>query len=150
MCEARAVWMLRDCSCCDVAYLTSSCHAQSFNKITSLDGAVFPAGLKKLDLVGFHDGRLCFWCVYAMCEARAVWMLRDRSCCDVAYLTSACREQRDNKITSLDGVVFPAGLTTLRLVRFHDGRLCFVVCVCDVRGACGVDVARLLLLRRRI
>ncbi len=84
MCEARAVWMLRDCSCCDVAYLTSSCHAQFRNHITSLDGAVFPAGLTTLDLVRFHDGRLCLWCVDAMCEARAVWMLRDCSCCDVA------------------------------------------------------------------
>ena len=90
------------------------------------------------------------WCVYAMCEARAVWMLRDCSCCDVAYLTSSCYAQFFNHITSLDGVFFPAGLTELYLVRFHDGRLCFVVCVCDVRGACGVDVARLLLLRRCI
>ena len=66
------------------------------------------------------------------------------------HLTFACHAQADNQITSLDGVVFPAGLTKLALVSFHDGRLCFVVCVCDVRGACGVDVARLLLLRRCI
>ncbi len=76
-------------------------------------------------------------------------------CCAIAlvatlHLTSACFVQLRNEITSLDGVVFPAGLTTLDLVSFHDGRLCFVVCVCDVRGACVVDVARLLLLRRCI
>jgi hypothetical protein len=51
MCEARAVWMLRDCSCCDVASLTSACHAQGGNEITSLDGVVFPAGLMELYLV---------------------------------------------------------------------------------------------------
>ena len=90
------------------------------------------------------------WCVDAMCEARAVWMLRDCSCCDVVYLTSSCHAQQRNTITSLDGVVFPAGLTELGLVSFHDGRLCFVVCVCDVRGACGVVVARMLSLRRCI
>ena len=90
------------------------------------------------------------WFVYAMCEARAVWMLRDCSCCDVVYLTSSCYAQGGNKVTSLDGVFFPAGLTELHLVSFHDGRLCFVVCVCDVRCACDVDVARLLLLRRCI
>jgi hypothetical protein len=66
------------------------------------------------------------------------------------HLTSACPAQTLNKITSLAGVVFPAGLAKLYLVSFHDGRLCFVVCICDVRGACGVDVARLLLLRRCI
>ena len=53
-------------------------------------------------------------------------------CCAIAlvatlHLTSACHVQDRNKITSLDGVVFPAGLTTLYLVSFHDGRLCFVV-----------------------
>jgi hypothetical protein len=56
------------------------------------------------------------WCVYVMCEARAVWMLRDCSCCDVASLTSACHAQGGNHITSLDGVVFPAGLAVLSLV----------------------------------
>ena len=58
------------------------------------------------------------------------------------YLTSACHAQRGNDITSLDGAVFPAGLTTLHLVSFHDYRgPCFVLCACDVQGACGVDVA---------
>ncbi len=76
-------------------------------------------------------------------------------CCAIAlvamlHLTAACHAQSGNNITSLDGVVFPAGLTMLWLVSFDDGRLCFVVCVCDVRCACGVDVARLLLLRRCI
>jgi hypothetical protein len=66
------------------------------------------------------------------------------------HLTSACHAQQYNTITSLDGVVFPAGLTELWLVSFHDGRLCFVACVCDVRCASDVDVARLLLLRRCI
>ncbi len=32
------------------------------------------------------------------------------------YLTFACHAQGGNQISSLDGVIFPAGLTTLRLV----------------------------------
>jgi hypothetical protein len=56
------------------------------------------------------------WFVYEMCEARAVWMLRDCSCCDVASLTSACHVQNRNEVTSLDGAVFPARLTELYLV----------------------------------
>ena len=56
--------------------------------------------------------------------------------------TSACHAQDNNRITSLDGAVFPAGLTKLSLVSFHDYRgPCFVLCACDVQGACGVDVA---------
>ena len=35
-------------------HLTFACHAQGENQITSLDGAVFPAGLTKLGLVSFH------------------------------------------------------------------------------------------------
>ena len=59
------------------------------------------------------------------------------------HLTFACHAQQSNQITSLDGAVFPAGLTELNLVSFHHSRLWFgfVVCVCDVRGACGADVA---------
>jgi hypothetical protein len=57
------------------------------------------------------------------------------------HLTFACHAQHLNKITSLDGVVFPAGLTELWLVSFHYFRHCFVVYVCDVRGACCADVA---------
>ncbi len=57
------------------------------------------------------------------------------------HLTSACHAQNGNRITSLDGAVFPAGLL-LVLVSFHDYRgPCFVLCTCDVQGACGVDVA---------
>ena len=50
------------------------------------------------------------------------------------HLTFACHAQQGNKITSLDGVVFPAGLTELVLVSFHHCRHFFVVCVHDVRG----------------
>ena len=57
------------------------------------------------------------------------------------HLTFACYAQESNQITSLQGVLFPAGLTELYLVNFHLSRLCFVVCVCDVRGVCGADVA---------
>jgi len=32
------------------------------------------------------------------------------------YLTSACHAQQRNQISRLDGVVFPAGLTELRVV----------------------------------
>ena len=35
-------------------YLTCARHAQEHNQITSLDGAVFPAGLTTLGLVSFH------------------------------------------------------------------------------------------------
>jgi hypothetical protein len=34
-------------------YLTPACHAQNDNNISRLDGVVFPAGLKELDLVSF-------------------------------------------------------------------------------------------------
>jgi len=58
------------------------------------------------------------------------------------HLTFAYYAQTRNQITSLDGAVFPSGLTVLDLVRFHHCRLWyFVVCVCDVRGACCADVA---------
>jgi hypothetical protein len=36
------------------------------------------------------------------------------------HLTSACHVQENNQITSLDGAVFPAGLTWIRLVSFDD------------------------------
>ncbi len=52
---------------------------------------------------------------------------------DVAsYVTSACHAQSGNPISSLDGVVFPAGLTLLVLVSFGIASICFVVCGCDV------------------
>ena len=35
-------------------HLTCAFHAQGHNPITSLDGAVFPAGLTTLGLVSFH------------------------------------------------------------------------------------------------
>jgi hypothetical protein len=63
------------------------------------------------------------------------------------HLTSACHAQNGNQITSLDGAVFPAGLKELQLVSFDDFGPCFVLCACDVQGACGVDVALLILLR---
>ncbi len=212
MCEGRAVWMLRDCSCCYVAsdvfvscagrqpnhqpcwrvffcrieeafiglfsclqtcfcgvcrcarrvrfgccaialvatlHLTFAFFLQKGNQITSLFGAVFPAGLTELYLVCFHDCRLCF--VLCVCDVRGVRC----GCCAIAlvatlHLTSAFFPQKGNEITSLADAVFPAELTELNLVSFHDCRLVFVACVCDVRGACGLDVARLLLLRRCI
>jgi hypothetical protein len=52
------------------------------------------------------------------------------------HLTFACHGQYNNQITSLDGVVFPAGLTELSLVSFHNCRHCFMLCVRDVRGTC--------------
>ncbi len=60
---------------------------------------------------------------------------------ETLHLTLACHAQHLNKITSLDGAVFPAGLTGLELVSFHHFRHCFIVCVCGVRGACCADVA---------
>ena len=58
------------------------------------------------------------------------------------HLTFACHAQIKNQITSLDGAVFPSGLTELFLVSFYHRRLWyFVVCVCYVRGACCADVA---------
>ncbi len=60
---------------------------------------------------------------------------------ETLHLTFACHAQLWNQITSLDGAVFPAGLTLLDLVSFHHCRHWFIVCVCDVRGACCADVA---------
>ena len=62
-------------------HLTSACHAQGNNKIRSLDGVVFPAGLKILDLVSCGCCRYLFlWCVEViLCEARAgVYVVRLR------------------------------------------------------------------------
>jgi hypothetical protein len=60
MCEASsaAAWMLRDYfkfALFATLRLKSACPAQDGNQITSLDGAVFPAGLKMLDLVSAHE-----------------------------------------------------------------------------------------------
>ena len=119
------------CVCCAMTrvaalYLTSACHAQGSNQISRFDGVVFPAGLTKLHLVSI-------WLLQAfvlrfedvMCAAVAVCV-----CCAITrvaalYLTSACHAQHGNKISSLDGVVFPAGLTTLWLVSFCDCRHLF-------------------------
>ncbi len=57
------------------------------------------------------------------------------------HLTFAYHLQQNNKISSLDGVVFPSGLTSLDLVSFHHFSFCFGVCVCEVQGACCADVA---------
>ena len=46
--------------CVAPLHLTSACDAQDGNKITSLVGVVFPAGLTELDLVSFHCCILCF------------------------------------------------------------------------------------------
>jgi hypothetical protein len=47
--EALAVWMLHLFVLrVSPLHLTSACHAQWNNRITSLDGAVFPAGLTEL------------------------------------------------------------------------------------------------------
>ncbi len=58
-------------------HLTFACHAQQSNQITSLDGAVFPAGLTYLSLVSFHHCRLWYFVVYDVYEARTVRLLRD-------------------------------------------------------------------------
>ncbi len=58
-------------------HLTFACHSQGGNRISSLVGAVFPAGLTELSLVSFHHCRLWICSVFVMCEARAVRMLRD-------------------------------------------------------------------------
>jgi hypothetical protein len=61
-----------------------------------------------------------------MCEARsaAAWMLRDYSEFARFFATlrlkSACPAQDGNQITSLDGAVFPSGLTKLWLVSARD------------------------------
>ncbi len=62
------------------------------------------------------------------------------------HLKFTCHAQSENQITSIGDIldpftVFPAGLTELRLVSFHVFIQCFLVCVCDVRGACCADVA---------
>jgi hypothetical protein len=58
--EALAVWMLHLFVLrVSPLHLTSACDAQQSNQITSLDGAVFPAGLTLLVLVSF-DYRI-FW-----------------------------------------------------------------------------------------
>jgi hypothetical protein len=57
------------------------------------------------------------------------------------HLTFACHAQDHNAITSLNGAVFPVGLPWLGLVSIHYCRLCFGLCICAVRGACGIDVA---------
>ena len=60
MCEAVAV-----CVCCAMTrvaalYLTSACHAQNGNQISSLDVVVFPSGLRTLQLVSFWYCRRLF------------------------------------------------------------------------------------------
>ena len=42
-------------------HLTFACYAQDLNQISSLDGAVFPAGLTTLWLVSFHPCLLLFF-----------------------------------------------------------------------------------------
>jgi hypothetical protein len=64
-----------------------------------------------------------------MCEASsaAAWMLRDYfkfALFATLRLKSACPAQDGNQITSLDGAVFPAGLTVLCLVSARDCRIC--------------------------
>ncbi len=77
------------CVCCAMTrvaalFLTSACHAQYSNQISSLDGVVFPAGLTELDLVS-----ICLlqafvsWCVDVMCQAVVVCMVFDYECCGV-------------------------------------------------------------------
>jgi hypothetical protein len=52
-------------------------------------------------------------------EALAVWMLHLFVLrVSPLHLTAACDAQWNNQITSLDGAVFPAGLTQLHLVSF--------------------------------
>ncbi len=51
-----------------------------------------------------------------MCKAVALYMLCVFASFFAFYMTSACLAQGKNQIKSLDGVVFPAGLTELSLV----------------------------------
>jgi hypothetical protein len=67
--------------------------------------------------------------VYVMCEASsaAAWMLCDNfkfALFATLRLKSACPAQDGNQITSLDGAVFPSGLTVLCLVSARDCRIC--------------------------
>ena len=79
---------------CFVLYLTSACHAQSDNHVSGLEGAVFPAGLKKLTLVScllLHA--FVSRCVDVMCEAVAVCMVCDYECCGVVSdVSMSCAE----------------------------------------------------------
>ncbi len=112
------------CVCCAMTrvaalYLTSACHAQGGNQISSLDGVVFPAGLTWLYLVSslvLHA--ILLWFVYIMCDAVAVCICCAMTRVAALYLKFACHAQDKNQISRLDGVVFPAGLTQLRLVSF--------------------------------
>ncbi len=53
--EALIMWMLRlFVMCVAPLHLTSACDAQFSNEVASLEGAVFPAGLTKLNLVSFY------------------------------------------------------------------------------------------------
>jgi hypothetical protein len=55
--EVPAMWMLHMFVLCVAPlHLTSECDAQTGNEVTSLEGAVFPAGLTKLDLVSMSFG----------------------------------------------------------------------------------------------
>ncbi len=66
-------------------------------------------------------------------EVLAVWMLHLFVLrVSPLYLTAACDAQWNNRITSLDGAVFPAGLTQLLLVSFDYCILCFEGCGRDV------------------
>ncbi len=111
--------------CVAALYLTSACHAQSGNKISSLDGVVFPAGLTMLHLVS-----ICY-CRHLFCDMWMCCVRRLRCVCfailrvAALYLTSACHAQNNIKMSSLVGVVFPAGLTELSLVSFCFCRLLF-------------------------
>ncbi len=59
-------------------------------------------------------------------EVLAVWMLHLFVLrVSPLHLTCACDAQQSNHITSLDGAVFPAGLTSLVLVSFDYRTLCF-------------------------
>ncbi len=93
--------------------MTSACDAQNKNKITSLAGAVFLAGLTTLDLVSSRVFLIVLF--FKFCDIGGDWW----------DLTSACDAQSYNQITSLAGAVFPAGLKTLRLV---SSRVFFILC----------------------
>ena len=82
------------------------------NQISGLQGIVFPAGLSRLDLVSFHDSA-CYVVGFRRYVACILWMFVQ------LHLISALDMQDSNRIASLKGVVFPAGLTKLDFVRFY-------------------------------
>ena len=82
---------------------------QEYNQISSLDGAIFPAGLTWLKLVSLQWRILQKLAFFRMINRLHTLTL-------VPHVTRARDVQSGNRISSLDGAVFPAGLPWLMLV----------------------------------